>query len=130
MSDRDFTIGCSWSSNIHLSRKDRKYLRQLQYFCVMVPVDKAANNIAIICKNEYTRILRDELSSATNNGDIAESVYEIVEERAEAVTARHVQRLNRFYKLTNVPEKLAYLYWMPKLHKVPPSQRFIAAAYE
>jgi hypothetical protein len=112
-----------------LSLADLKYLRQLQHFLVLVPVDKAANNIAFICKREYTRILRGELNSSAD-ATAASSVYEVSKESESAVRLRHTKLLSCKYKIPNPPNRLAFLYWIPKLHKNPPSHRFIAAAFD
>jgi hypothetical protein len=118
--------GYGSKDKVVLGRIDLKYLSFLQHHLVLVPVDKAANNVAFVCRRKYTDILRHELDS--NPQLMQESAYEISEEGAEVVVARHILRLKSFYKFSAVPEKLGYLYWMPKLHKVPSSQRFIAAA--
>jgi hypothetical protein len=104
-----------------LSQVALKYLRHLQKNLVLVPVDKAANNIAFICKNFYTKTLHDELDGNTSQ------VYEVAEEGDFVVTARHVHTLESLYKI-KAPQRLGYLYWLPKLHESPPSQRFIAGA--
>ncbi|HVW97146.1 MAG TPA: hypothetical protein VHA56_14340 [Mucilaginibacter sp.] len=119
--------GYGSKDRVVLGKKDLKYLSFLQAHLVLVPVDKAANNVAFICRRKYTDILRYELDSNPTQSE--NSAYEISEEGAEVVIARHVYRLKSFYRFTEVPERLGYLYWMPKLHKVPCSQRFIAAAF-
>jgi hypothetical protein len=110
-----------------MGSKDLDYLKFLQNHLVLVPVDKAANNIAFVCKRLYTNILRKELDSEPD--DVSEKVYEISDEGSEVVLARHEYHLRSFYGMENTPKKLGYLYWMPKLHKIPCSERFIAAAF-
>jgi hypothetical protein len=102
----------------------QRYLRHLQKDLVIVPVDKAANNISFVCKNLYSKILFTELDSNESQ------VYEVAEEGDLVVSARHAHTLNSLYKisLNESAQRLAYLYWLPKLHKSPPSQRFIAGA--
>ena len=120
-----------WNSSkdeVYLSKKSLKYLRWLQQYLVMVPVDKASNNIAFICKRHYIDILRRELT-----GDEVDSkkdaAYVKSRESADDVVKRHLTFLKSEYKL-EVPDRLPYLYWMPKLHKNPISERFIAASFQ
>jgi hypothetical protein len=120
--------GYGAKNKVVMGRKDLSYLSHLQHHLVLVPVDKAANNVAFICKRLYVSQLRQEFESE-NEKQNSENVYEISEEGSEVVIARHVHRLKSFYNFESTPEKLAYLYWMPKLHKTPTSARFIAAAF-
>lgn len=120
--------GYGSKNKVVMGRKDLNYLSRLQHFLVLVPVDKAANNVAFICKRLYVCKLRQEFESE-NQKQNSENVYEISEEGSEVVIARHTHRLKSFYNFEHTPEKLAYLYWMPKLHKNPTSERFIAAAF-
>jgi hypothetical protein len=107
-----------------LSNSSLKYLRQLQKDLVLVPVDKAANNIAFVCKAFYVKTLQDELDGN------ASQVYEVADEGDLVVSARHTHTLKTVFgiDLKESDQRLAYLYWLPKLHKSPPSQRFIAGA--
>ena len=95
-------------------------LKKLQKDFVFVPVDKAGNNIAVICKYYYISILTKELSSAnfseinTTQGDILHS---------------HKQFLDKFSM--NVEDKynqLPFLYFTAKMHKIPVDSRFITSA--
>lgn len=121
--------GYGSKDKVVLGSKDLKYLRFLQHHLVLVPVDKAANNIAMVCRRKYTTILRQELESDDPEHQMSDSIYHISEEGNEVVVARHVHHLKSFFNFEATPQRLAYLYWMPKLHKVPTSQRFIAAAF-
>lgn len=104
---------------VTVSSSARKYLRFLQHHLVLVPVDKAANNIAFICKAYYCRVLRNELLQAAG-------AYEDADEHISAILNEHRRYLES--KKFEVSMKAAYLYWLPKLHKDPVGQRFIAGS--
>lgn len=93
----------------------RKYLQFLQRHLVLVPMDKAANNIAFICKSLYVDTLRGELER--NNG-----TYELVRRSKTEILVGQKKYL---LALMGEPQ-LPYLYGMPKFHK--PGWRFIAGS--
>ena len=90
-------------------------LARLKRHLVFVPVDKAANNIGIICKSEYVRALRAELERA-------DGAYEVVADTEVAIYERHAAALGRWMGSARLP----YLYGMPKFHKA--GWRFIAGS--
>ena len=77
----------------------------------MVPANKAANNIVVVCRLHYINTLKQEL-----NGTKA---YEETSADEKTVVYSHSNRLP--YKFAvNVKEhqdKLHTMYWLPKLHK-------------
>ena len=85
---------------------------------VFVPVDKAASNIAIICKAEYTRVLRHELER--KNGAYQQVDDGVTEQK---ILDDHTDVLGRFFMGSM---RLPYLYAMPKFHKS--GNRFIAGS--
>jgi hypothetical protein len=107
-------------SPVVLTDEVRKYLRFLQHHLVLVPVDKAANNISFICKRLYVATLSAELYSPSG------AYAPVTDMTAEEILSHHADVLGRS-KLTGDP-KLPYLYWLPKLHKDPVGHRFIAAS--
>ena len=76
----------------------RECLNNIHERFVVVPADKAPNNIIFICKAYYLQCLMDELNLSASNST------------------------NTTYK--RVPS----LYWIPKLHTYPNKQRFIAGS--
>lgn len=70
----------------------RKYLRFLHKHLVLVHVDKAANNIAFVCKRLYVKELRVELSRS--NG-----AYESWNESPHQIVSRHKEYLS-YSKMT------------------------------
>ena len=92
---------------------------------VMVPADKAANNVIVICKWYYCKVLFDEFGLANNAGNATYQITQlsepdIVSELAEGL---HSLRLPANSMHFNLP----VMYWTPKLHKNPCKYRFIAS---
>ena len=104
------------SNKVHLD-----YLDVLHENCVLVPADKAANNVIVVCKKYYLDVVINELSST--------STYTVVHVDCMDVVCRHNE-----YMMTNrialhmQQEKLPSFYWLPKLHKTLYGSRFIAAS--
>ena len=95
-------------------------LKNLQKDFVFVPVDKAGNNIAIICKYYYLSQLNKEISSA-NFTEVNTSIDDILE--------NHKQFLNKFsIEVNDKHNKLPFLYFTAKMHKNPISSRFITSS--
>ena len=100
------------------------YLNILQEQYVMWPIDKAANNIAIICKKYYVQVLLKELGllSATSN------TYQQVSDTLHNILQQQNNTLDSVFGLKNNDEEfncLPYIYWLPKMHKIPSGARFI-----
>jgi hypothetical protein len=111
----------SEENEVLLNADAMQALRKLQRHLVLVPMDKAANNIAFVCKALYSRKLRAELDSPAG-------AYEQTDESAAEILSRHRQFLEP-KKLWPAGEvRLPFLYWMPKFHKQPVGARFIASA--
>ena len=88
---------------------------------VLVPADKAANNVIVVCKKYYLDVIMRELS-ITNT-------YEKIHDNCVDVVSEHVNYLMQ--SGIDVEDQHACLpsfYWLPKLHKTPYGNRFIAAS--
>ena len=96
-----------------------KYLRFLQRYLVLVPVDKAAGNVAFVCKRLYTVKLANELSRV-------DGAYEPETQTPDEILDLHRDFLQPIHLFGQ--RKLPYLYWTPKFHKEPVGQRFIAGS--
>ena len=102
----------------HKNNKDT--LKQLREHFIFVPIDKASNNVGIICKHYYIKVLYDELSSSWN--------FEIVQENKDNIlNSCKATMLRGKLDIKDDCVKLPKLYWTPKMHKNPRSKRFITA---
>ena len=113
------------------SRKHLNYLHELQSKYVLVPADKAANNIIVVCKKYYLEVVLKELRMTST------CTYKHVDRECMNVhvhvhvVTEHLKFITK-YKIY-VDHDLRYLpsfYWLPKLHKQPYGTRFIAASNE
>ena len=105
----------------------RQELKRLQEDFVFVPTDKASNNISIICKKFYVRMLLKEVNIL--DSDNKAPTYQFVDKKVSDITEQHVQDYRDFnINLDSSLLKLPILFWIPKMHKHPSKQRFIAAS--
>ena len=101
------------------SAKGLGLLRRLQRVFIFVPVDKAGNNIACVCRRLYCQILRHELETT--------ATYELSKQEEKKIIGEHVNFLKPFNLAPSTSEQnLPYLYWIPKMHKK--GCRFIAGS--
>ena len=110
-----------------LSRKPKisyRYLKLgIQEFhrkYVLVPADKAANNVVVVWRLHYISTLQQVLSGT--------KAYEQTSAEEKSVINHHIfQNATRFGVSVNEDqERLLTFYWLPKLHKQPYKSRFIA----
>ena len=87
---------------------------------VLVPADKAANNVVVVCRLHYINTLKQEL-----NGTKA---YKETSIDKKSVVYSHSNEIpNKFaVDVKERPDKLSMMYLLPKLHKRPYKARFIA----
>jgi hypothetical protein len=102
----------------------RDDLRNLHQKYVIIPADKAANNVIIVCKQFYLHCCVSELTNAeqgtyVEQGGTMPAIVKRVNDIMEKFKANE----------TNIKNlKLADIYWTAKMHKTPVGQRFIAAS--
>ena len=94
------------------SRRHLDYLHEFQCKYILVPADKAANNVLVVCRKYYLDVVLRELGTT--------STYEHIDRDCACVVAEHLCFManNRI----SVEPELHYLpsfYWLPKLHKEP-----------
>ena len=93
---------------------------------VIVPADKASNNAVFICKAYYFSCLKKELDldvSKTN------STYQRTNFSKDGILTNHRSVLSSFnIDTVGKDPDLPLLYWIPKLHRDPYKQRFIAGS--
>ena len=93
---------------------------------VVVPADKASNNIVFVCKTHYINCLMEELGMSTMTGN---PTYNLTAMSKDEILQNHRSVILTFG--ISLPEKdidLPKLYWIPKLHKNPYKQRYIAGS--
>ena len=105
----------------------KAYLSELHAKYVIVPIDKAANNISIICKKFYIECLLDEVGILNNPSP----TYSIVTDKTSAqVIYDNIEYSERLgFEIEEEREKsLPIIYWLPKFHKNPIATRCIVAS--
>ena len=104
----------------------KAYLDELHKKFVIVPIDKAANNVAIICKRFYLTSILQELGIPGNTSP----TYELVNRSAESIIETNSQlvKLKLGVDLDESSHSLPQIYWMPKMHYTPCRKRFIIAS--
>ena len=87
---------------------------------VLVPADKAANNVVVVCRPPYVNTLKQELDGTR--------AYLETDTDAMSVVNAHLNDLPvKFSVCVNEGQgKLPTMYCLPKLHKRPYKARFIA----
>ena len=96
----------------------KKSLAELHDDFVITPIDKASNNVSIVCKKFYIDILKTEIQNSDTFEPSLKSEQSIFSDHKS-----YYDKVN--IKYTEEFEKLPYLYWTSKMHKIPPKQRFI-----
>ena len=96
----------------------KKALEEVHKDFVVVQVDKASKNVALVCKKFYMHILTNEIENSDN--------FQYVSVNEDVLLNNISDGLRTFVK-TKVKMKIPSLYWTAKMHKVPVSSRFITA---
>ena len=92
---------------------------------VVVPIDKASNNVALVCKRFYVQKLLDEVGVP---GDMS-STYKMSDRDPEDVIADNSLLCEKFgLSIDDRMKTLPFMYWLPKMHYSPPRCRFIVAS--
>ena len=104
------------SSFRHLKQGIQEFHRKY----VLVPADKAANNVVVVCRLHYINTLKQEL-----NGTKA---YEETSKDEKSVVYSHLNEIPKKFVVDfkERQDRLPTIYWLPKLHKRPYRARFIA----
>ena len=87
---------------------------------VLVPADKAANNVVVVCRLHYINTLKQEL-----NGTKA---YDETSKDENSVVYNHSNEIPKKFAVDvkERQDRLPTMYLLPKLHKRPYKARFIA----
>ena len=105
----------------------KRCLSELHAKYVIVPIDKAANNISIICKKFYIEVLMNEVG-ILNAPNLTYSL--VIDKTAAQVIDDNVEYSERlgFEIKENREKSLPIIYWTPKFHKTPIAPRCIIAS--
>ena len=99
------------------------HLNRLHYDSVLIPADKAANSVIVVCRKYHIETLIKELGMNISNNSHnytyipATDSFEILKSHCKFIVG-----LAMFEEDKNLP----YLYWTPKLHEVSFKHCFIA----
>ena len=100
----------------------KKRLDDLHSKFVFCPTDKAGNNVSIICKRLYAKIILDELGLNSENS----TYVRIIDRNEEEIVQSHFDFQYKFgLDLPVEMQRLPPMHWIPKNHKNPTSSRFI-----
>ena len=103
-------------------------LRRLHDDFVSVPADKAANNVIVVCKKYHIETLIKKLRINTTNIS-PNSTYISSTDSSDEIQKNHCKFIESVgLEMSEEDKNLPYLYWTPKLHKVPFKHRFIAGS--
>ena len=122
-------IKTSMSTNAKSIFDDPTVIKTLSYLhdnYVIVPADKAHNNMVFVCKRHYIDCLVKEMGidSALGNSTYTRSTIP-----KEDILKNHESVLSSFgITVSDENSNLPSIYWIPKLHKCPYKQRYIAGS--
>ena len=100
-------------------------LHKLRAHYVLVPADKAANNLVVVCEKYHIDTLVNELG--INNASSNNPTYIPIDDSFEKIVKSHNQFMTSVgLEMSEKDQKLPHVYWTPKLRKSPYKHRFIA----
>ena len=103
-------------------------LRKLHGDFVLIPADKAANNVIVLCKKYHIGTLIKELGINTTNIS-PNSTYIPSIDSFDEILKTHLKFIESVgLEMSEGDKNLPYLHWTPKLHKVPFKHCFIAGS--
>ena len=117
------------SNDIFNQKEVMEYLTKLHERFVIVPVDKASNNFAVICKQFYIQVLMEELGISSAKCIKGNQVYEYTRMTTRQFYKQQTQTNKKLGILIQEKDKnIPLLYWTSKQHKNQSKFRFIAGA--
>ena len=103
----------------------KEYLQTLHDKYVLVPIDKAANNVAIVCKRYYVQVILKEIGILGEGNNTYVRTKRLTEEIIDENSC-YAERLG--FEIKDMEKVLPTMYWTPKMHKTPIGSRFIIAS--
>ena len=123
------TLNIKKHSDSFFSSHVKSELEKIHENYVVVPIDKASGNIALVCKRFYASVIVNELGLDKNN---LSDTYKVVSNSSEdVIIENNIKDLKSKFGIKNIDNEnhcLPNMYWMPKLHKTPIKARFIIAS--
>ena len=111
----------SWSQK--LDGNPAIELENLKKDFVITVADKAQNNILFTCKYFYIKTLKEELMRP------GQVTYQLTDKRQDTINRDIVNfSKNKGIKVPECMGDLPLIYWIPKMHKNPVGNRFIAGS--
>ena len=92
---------------------------------VVVPIDKASNNVAIICKRFYIQKVLNEVGVP---GDTSPTYKMSERDPTDVIFDNSILCEKYGHSLEDRMQTLPFMYWLPKMHYSPPRCRFIVAS--
>ena len=102
-----------------------QYLQNIHSKYVVVPIDKASNNVSVICKKYYVEVILKEIGKL---GDISPTYTDTTNSKANIINDDCMYADHLYLKIPDKHKTLPIMYWMPKMHKDPIGKRFIIAS--
>ena len=99
--------------------KNKSYIKDIHSKFVLVQIDKASNNISIICKKYYVQVLKEEITNSGNFQPVNNT-----KESSLTDAKLYLTNINIFKKDN---DNFQVLYWIPKMHKTPIEPRYITS---
>ena len=107
--------------SLYIEGSLKKELDRLHDLFVITPADKAQNNMIFTCRPFYIKKVREELS--------ANGTYHLTNKTFEDImrdTCKFSSDMG--VEVNEASKQLPLIYWIPKMHKNPTSERFIAGS--
>ena len=96
--------------------KVQEDLQTLHSKFVLVPIDKASNNVAFVCKRYYAEVILQEIGIlGTGNRTYLRS--ELSKDEIIETNVQYAKKLK--IDVTDKEKELPLMYWTPKKHKKP-----------
>ena len=100
---------CQRKCKVLTNNKHLEYLEAFQQHFVLVPADKAANNIIVVCKKYYYEVVLQELNICNP------STYELVNNENKFIVNKHISNMSKWnISINNELQQLPTLYRLPK----------------
>ena len=104
----------------------KKALDNIHKGFVVVPIDEATSNIALVCKIFYASVITKELG--LNNNSSTDTYKNVGGLSANDIIDGNIRDLKIKFGIDNISienHRLPNMYWMLKIHKNPIKARFI-----